>query len=48
MNFVKGLLKAAVVAKLLQVAQQELTKPENQQKITAGIGTLKEAATSRR
>jgi hypothetical protein len=48
MNFVKGLLKAAVVAKLLQVAQQELTKPENQQKIKDGIGKLKEAAKSRR
>ena len=48
MNFVNGLLKAAVVAKLLQVAQQELTKPENQQKIKDGIGKLKEAAKSRR
>ncbi len=48
MNFVKGLLKAAVVAKLLQVAQQELTKPENQQKIKDGIRKFQEAARSRR
>jgi hypothetical protein len=48
MNFVKGLLKAAVVAKLLQVAQHELTKPENQQKIKDGVLRLKEAAKSRR
>jgi hypothetical protein len=48
MNFVKGLLKAAVVAKLLQVAQQELTKPENQQKIKDGLRKLQETAKSRR
>lgn len=48
MNFVKGLLKAAVVAKLLQVAQQELTKPENQQKIKDGLRKVQEATRSRR
>jgi hypothetical protein len=48
MNFVKGLLKAAMVAKLLQVAQQELSKPENQQKIKDGVLRLKEAVKSRR
>jgi len=48
MNLVRGLLKAAVVAKLLQVAQRELTKPENQQKIKDGIRKLQETAKSRR
>ena len=33
MGFVKTLVKGAVVAKLVQVAQRELSKPENQQKI---------------
>ncbi|TWD80744.1 hypothetical protein FB561_1832 [Kribbella amoyensis] len=32
MGFVKTLVKGAVVAKLVQVAQRELSKPENQQK----------------
>ncbi|MFL6047798.1 MAG: hypothetical protein ACJ72M_22140 [Propionibacteriaceae bacterium] len=48
MNLVRGLLKAAVVAKLLQVAQRELTTPENQQKIKDGIRKLQETAKSRR
>jgi hypothetical protein len=47
MNFVKGILKAAVVAKLLQVAQRELSKPENQQKIKDGFRKLQETAKSR-
>jgi hypothetical protein len=33
MGFVKTLVKGAVVAKLVQVAQRELSKPENQRKI---------------
>lgn len=32
MGFVKTLVKGAVVAKLLQVAQREISKPENQRK----------------
>jgi hypothetical protein len=48
MNFVKGILKAAVVAKLLQVAQRELSKPENQQKIKDGLRKFQETAKSRR
>jgi hypothetical protein len=47
MNFVKGILKAAVVAKLLQVAQRELSKPENQQKIKDGFRKLQETAKPR-
>ena len=48
MNFVKGILKAAVVAKLLQVAQRELSKPENHQKIKDGLRKLQDTAKSRR
>jgi hypothetical protein len=48
MNFVKGILKAAVVAKLLQVAQRELSKPENQQKIKDGLRKLQDTAKPRR
>jgi hypothetical protein len=48
MNLVRGLLKAAVVAKLLQVGQRELSKPENQQKIKDGLRKLQETAKSRR
>ena len=48
MNFFKGILKAAVVAKLLQVAQRELTKPENQQKIKDGLRKLQDTAKTRR
>jgi hypothetical protein len=32
MGFMKTLVKGAVVAKLVQVAQRELSKPENQRK----------------
>jgi hypothetical protein len=48
MNLARGLFKAAVVAKLLQVAQRELSKPENQQKIKDGLRKLQETAKSRR
>ena len=48
MNFIKGLLKTAVAAKLIQVAQRELSKPENQQKIREGLRKFQEAARSRR
>ena len=37
MGFVKTLVKGAVVAKLVQVAQRELSKPENQQKIKQAV-----------
>ncbi|HET9304061.1 MAG TPA: hypothetical protein VFO20_14905 [Propionibacteriaceae bacterium] len=48
MNFIKGILKTAVAAKLIQVAQRELSKPENQQKIKDNLRKLQEAARSRR
>ncbi len=48
MSFIKGLLKTAVAAKLIQVAQRELSKPENQQKIKDGLRRLQETAKPRR
>jgi len=32
-GMIKTLVKGAVVAKVVQIAQRELSKPENQQKI---------------
>ncbi|SDD08893.1 hypothetical protein [Auraticoccus monumenti] len=37
----KGAIKGAVVAKVLQVAERELRKPENQRKIKDGIKKLR-------
>jgi hypothetical protein len=48
MSLVKGLLKTAIVLKLAEVAQRELSKPENQQKIKDGIRKFQDAARSRR
>ena len=48
MSLIKGLLKTAVAAKLIQVAQRELSKPENQQKINDGLRKLQETTRSRR
>jgi hypothetical protein len=48
MSLIKGLLKTAVAAKLIQVAQRELSKPENQQKIKDGLRKVQQATRSRR
>jgi hypothetical protein len=48
MSLIKGLVKTAVAAKLIQVAQRELSKPENQQKIKDGLRRFQEATKSRR
>ncbi|HET9647662.1 MAG TPA: hypothetical protein VFP34_05455 [Microlunatus sp.] len=40
MSLVKGLLKGAVIAKVVQVATRELSKPENQRKIREGLGKI--------
>jgi hypothetical protein len=48
MSLIKGLVKTAVLVKLVEVAQRELSKPENQQKIKDGIRKLQEAARARR
>jgi hypothetical protein len=48
MSLVKGILKTAIVIKLAEVAQRELSKPENQRKIKEGIRKVQDAAWSRR
>ena len=48
MSLIKGLLKTAVAAKLIQVAQRELSKPENQEKIKEGLRKLQETTRPRR
>jgi hypothetical protein len=46
MGFVKGIIKTAVVAKLLQVAQRELSKPENQRKAKEMVNKVKQRRTA--
>ena len=47
MGFVKTLVKGAVVAKLVQVAQRELSKPENQRKIKETFQKVQQKAANR-
>lgn len=42
MRLFKGMLRTAVVAKAIQVAQRELSKPENQRKIREGVNTVQQ------
>jgi hypothetical protein len=44
MNLVKGLIKGAVIAKVIQVAQRELSKPENQRKVKDALRKVSQAA----
>lgn len=37
----KSILKTAVAAKVIQVAQRELSKPENQRKLKEGLTKLR-------
>ncbi len=37
MRFLRGLVASAVVTKVIQVAQRELRKPENQRRIREGV-----------
>lgn len=41
MGMLRGLIKSAVVVKVAQVAQRELSKPENQRKIKEGLQKVK-------
>lgn len=47
MGLLRGLFKGAVVAKVIQVAQRELSKPENQRKIKDGLGKLSQSTRKR-
>ncbi len=42
MSLVRGLVKSAILVKAAQVAQRELSKPENQRKIKEGLRTVQE------
>ena len=42
MSFIRGLVKSAVAVKLAQVAQRELSKPENPRKIKEGLRKVQE------
>jgi hypothetical protein len=44
MNLVRGLVKGAIIAKVIQIAQRELSKPENQRKIKDGLRKVSQAA----
>jgi hypothetical protein len=48
MGLLRGLVKGAVVAKVIQVAQRELSKPENQRKIKDGLGKLSQSGRKKR
>jgi hypothetical protein len=48
MSVIRGLVKSAIVIKVAQIAQRELSKPENQAKIKEGLNKVKDAATKRR
>jgi hypothetical protein len=39
---ITGLLKTAMIMKAIQVAQRELSKPENQRKIKEGLGKVRD------
>ncbi len=39
-RLIKGGVKGVIVGKLIQVAERELRKPENQRKIKDGLGKL--------
>ncbi|MFC0628184.1 hypothetical protein [Kribbella deserti] len=42
MGFIKGALKAGVIAKVAQIAQRELSKPENQRKAKEMVQKLRD------
>ena len=44
MSLIKGLVKSAIVVKVAQIAQRELSKPENQRKIKDGLRKVSKAA----
>ena len=47
MSVIRGLVKSAILIKGAQIAQRELAKPENQQKIKEGLRKVQDAAKRR-
>ena len=48
MSVIRGLVKSAIVVKVAQIAQRELSKPENQRKIKEGMRKVQDAARRRK
>jgi hypothetical protein len=46
-SIIRGLVKSAIVIKVAEIAQRELTKPENQRKIKEGLRKVQDAARRR-
>ena len=42
MSVIRGLVKSAVAVKIAQIAQRELSKPENQRKLKEGLRKVQE------
>jgi hypothetical protein len=47
MSMIRSIVKTAVAAKVIQVAQRELSKPENQRKIKDGLSKLSKSVRNR-
>jgi PHD/YefM family antitoxin component YafN of YafNO toxin-antitoxin module len=41
-SVIRSMVKTAVAAKVIQIAQRELSKPENQRKIKEGLDKLRQ------
>ncbi len=48
MNLVRGIIKAVIVTKVVEVIGREMSKPENQRKVKDGLGKLANAARGKR
>ena len=48
MSVIRGMVKSAVIIKVAQLAQRELSKPENQRKIKEGLHKVQEAMARQR
>jgi len=48
MSMIRSIFKTAVAAKVIQVAQRELAKPENQRKLKEGLAKLQKSTRGRR
>jgi hypothetical protein len=46
-SLVKNLLKTALVAKAIQIAARELSKPENQARLKEGLRKVRQSARGR-
>lgn len=47
MNVIRGIVKTVVVAKVIEIAGRELSKPENQRKIKDAVNSVVRATRKR-